>query len=154
MWKAHLIFAVVGLACLACIIIGAYSAGYQKAKKEKMKDLSKALWAIGGIVLCVCISIFWLTTQRTTVRQRLNEPVTSEAQLYGYEIIDKRYFKEKASFDSPEESTYLIDIRDLLSSYSGVFTDVEVSEEIYTKIEKGKSYLPGSDPNTPTLQEQ
>ena len=158
MWIVYLIFTIAELASLACISYGTYSAGYQKAKEEKIKDLSVLLWVVGGFILLICVPIssliIWDTARRTAARQHLNEPIISEMQLYGYKIFGARHFIEKASFDSPEESKYFIDIYDLLSSYLGVFIDVEVSEEFYNeKVKKGKSYLPESEPNEPTPQE-
>jgi len=156
-----LIFTVVGLACLACIIIGTYNTGRQKGKGEKIRDLSKLLWIAGGLILLISTPLFsliiWESSRRTAARRHLNEPITSEKQLYGYQVLEKRHFKEKLSFDSPEKSEYLINIRDLLPSNCGMFKDVKVSEKFYNeKAKKGKSYPPENDPNAPTpaLQDQ
>lgn len=156
MWITYLIFAIVELTCLACIIVGAYDAGRQKEKGEKIKDLSRLLWMVGGLILLISTPFFplivWDSARRTALRKHLNEPITSEMQLYGYKILDKRHFKEKTSFDNPEESRYLIDILDLLPSYSGAFIDVKVSEEFYNeKAKRGEFYLQENDPNAPAL---
>lgn len=150
MWIAYLIVAIVGLASLACIIVGAYISGCQKTKEGRTKDLAPALCIIGAVVLCVCIFVFWLTTRIDLMHQCLNQPITSEMQLYGYKILDKRHFREKVSFDSPEKGKYFISIFRILPPF-WTFYDVEVSEEIYPKLIKGKSYLPENDPNTPAL---
>lgn len=128
------------------IVIGAFCMGVfglKKGKGETNETKSCLSCLIGGIVCLIAgMLFFYFNSCRLEMYRRLDAPIVSEAQLYGYQIIGKRHDEEKSSDDEPKKSRYLIDIKDILPHSLGTFMNVEVSEEIYLKLPKGKSYLP------------
>ena len=86
--------------------------------------------------------------------RRLNAPIVSSQQLYGYEIVGKKTQKGESS------QTYFIDIKDLLELPYELRTpvllrDIEISEEFFQELEVGQCFPPelAIDPNAPTKEQ-
>lgn len=85
--------------------------------------------------------------------RRLNTPIVSSQQLYGYEIVGKKTQKDESS------QTCFIDVKDLLERpYEIVpvlLKNIEVSEEFYKEYEVGQCFPPelAIDPNNPTEEQ-
>ncbi|MDP2910607.1 MAG: hypothetical protein Q8N58_02375 [bacterium] len=77
------------------------------------------------------------------MQRRLNAPICSLGQLYGYKVLDKRYFAEKPSFEKLARTDYFVDLEDLLPDGGTILRNIKVSEKIYNDpaIEKGKEFL-------------
>lgn len=135
------------------IVFGSICIGFCGFQDCKLKKRSSNNWLLLGIIcLAAGMLLFYFDSCRLEMRRRLNAPIISEAQLYGYQITNKRWVIKKSSDDEP----FSIDIKNILPFSRGTFKNVEVSEEIYPKLLKGKSYLPENDPNAPApaLQDQ
>jgi len=154
---------VIILVGLCAIGFSIYMMGYDKGSKKEIYGIYVGLCMIGVIAVIAGMVGLFNESCKFEARQRLNEPVVSEAQLYGYEIVDKSYFIEKHSVDTSEKSKHLIKIKNVLPTIKVLpeftFEDVEVSEKIYEDAYKGKvymPYMPTNDPNAPTpaMQDQ
>lgn len=85
--------------------------------------------------------------------RRLNMPIVSSQQLYGYEIVSKKTQKGGSS------QTCFIDLKDLLkqphrTAYT-LLKNIWVSEEFFEELEVGQCFPPelAIDPNNPTEEQ-
>ena len=109
---------------LTCICISLNGSQRSKSKTESANK-----WLLAGII-CFTIGLFFFHygSCRLTMRRRLNEPVFSEEQLYGYKILNF-----SSSYDASKGMQYFIDIEDTISPYGIILKDVEVSEKFHLK---------------------
>ena len=135
------------------LVIACYYAGREDQKEGNRTPL---------IVMCVLfLIIFGLISLGASyliigsafgecMLHRLNTPIVSSQQLYGYEILGKKTQKDESS------QTYFIDIKDLLERPYEIapvsLENIEVSEEFFQELEVGQCFPPelAIDPNTPT----
>ena len=89
------------------------------------------------------LAFFYFGSCRTEMRRRLNEPIISEAQLYGYKILNFSSW-----YDNSKGMRYFIDIKDTISTnYRITLKKVEVTEKFHLK----EGYLFSLDkPNAPS----
>lgn len=129
-------------------IIAFVVTGLLIAKKHDF--LVVASFAISSLIFAFALSLERDFCYRKEMQRRLNQPVSSVDQLYGYEILDKRYDAEKPSFDSLVITNYFVDLEDLIPPQRGILRNVEITEKVYNdeRVEKGASFFP-ADPNKP-----
>lgn len=139
------------------IVMGAFLLGFsglnEPSKKEKEEGkkstLSNFLILFGSGFLIIGLLQFYKSSCQLEMRRRLNEPISSKEQLYGYEILNKRHTIEKTSFDNPEVKKFFIDIKDIMPVIyykRGSLKDIEITEHFYNKVKMGEKYFP-KDPN-------
>jgi hypothetical protein len=122
------------------VVAGLIITGFLIAKKNPIMILSLVLSTISLVGFLFLYKEYFCVKE---MRRRLNAPICYLGQLYGYKILDKRYFAEKPSFEKPATTDYFVDLEDLLPDGGIVLRNVKVSEKIYNDpaIEKGKEFL-------------
>jgi len=86
------------------------------------------------------------------MRRRLNQPIVSKEQLYGYKIVDKKFSENESLEDSLSSLVCLISIEDLLGDKHILLEDVEASEKFFLKLKVGDRFLPEIDSNVPATE--
>jgi uncharacterized protein YneF (UPF0154 family) len=127
-------------------IIAFIATGYFIAKKH---DPLIAVSLIISVATFLCAAAFEKAfCYRKEMQRRLNQPVSSVVQLYGYKILDKRYTAEKPSSEALVKTNYFVDLEDLIPPQRGILKNVELLEKVYNdeRVEKGASFFP-DDPN-------
>jgi hypothetical protein len=74
------------------------------------------------------------------MRERLNEPVDDISRLYGYAVRNKSYHKERINDETPERAKYLLELKDVISNFRVRLSKVEITKEVYHKVESGRIY--------------
>ena len=127
---------------------------YYGGRKDQREDdkpplLTMCLFVVFlfGIISIVMHYFIVKETCRREMFRRLNPPIFSSKQLYGYEVIAKK-FSQKDSSDSP---ACLINIKDLLGYI--LLEDVKASEEFFKELKVGDRFLPEIDPNAPAAED-
>lgn len=112
---------------------------------------------LAGVLVCLFLGLFCLVLYgfisndkgfntgkkigiKMILRARLNEPIDDISGLYGYEVLNKSYFKERINDETPEEAKYLLKLEDRISAFRIVLDKVEVSEEVYNEVESSRIY--------------
>ncbi|KPJ55351.1 hypothetical protein AMJ47_00565 [Parcubacteria bacterium DG_72] len=146
----------LGLAVFAgAIAIAFYYGGRDDQKNNKKVPLISICIAVIIIFGLSSIFVHYVTIGTIFEKEmlrRLNPPVVSSQQLYGYKIVNMSTSKDESS------KTYLISIKDLLKppilSEPISLEDVEVSEEFFKELEVGDCFLPKIiDPNIPAMDD-
>jgi len=127
-------------------IIALVATGYYIAKKHAF--LTGVSLIISVVTFLSAVAFEEALCCRKEMQRRLNQPVSSVSQLYGYKILDKRYTAKKPSFEALVKINYFVDLQDLIPPQRGVLKNVELSEKVYNdeRVEKGASFFP-NDPN-------
>ena len=121
----------------------AYEIGERVPPEKKTKASKK--WerilclVLGVIILVGSALVFYKEGSKCgilkTMRQRLSEPVISEAQLYGYEIVGKHM----EEYGSSDDTSYFIDIRDTLTN-TKTLKHIKVSQQLFERTEIGNCF--------------
>jgi hypothetical protein len=127
-------------------IIAFWATGYFIAKKEGPLVLVSLV--ISAVSFLGAVSVEKAFCDRKEMQRRLNQPVSSVGQLYGYKVLDKRYTAEKLSSKALVKTNYFVDLEDLIPPQRGILRNVELTEKVYNdeRVEKGASFFP-DDPN-------
>lgn len=154
--------AILIVSGILLIVFGFYGLDLPKAilkGKFKNKGWGRIFLAVGIFFLMIGLAglyhygAYYGNVQ--IMRQRLNEPVISEAQLYGYEVVGKH----GEEYGSSDDTSYFIDIRDTLTNIK-TLKHIEVSQQLFERIEIGNTFdwslmgkLKASELETPAPQD-
>lgn len=153
-----LIWSLLISAVAAVLVFLFYYVGKEDGeKRNKTPTVFMCLSFLGFFIVVffmLCLGVN-RDASRKEVLRRLNQPIVSYQQLYGYKIVGKKLRQNKSETleDSSSSTTYLISVEDLLDPLPGnkhiLLKNVEVSEEFFQGVEVGECFPPESnaDPN-------
>lgn len=169
MFSERVIYFIVTEMIFFVMAIYCYFKGIAEGRKRKEEEKQGKPKIIGKNIAVICLVsiiafiIFLIIGIRLgmiygkdTLRRRLNEPIVSTVQLYGYKVVNKRCYRKEGPDKSPRNS-FFVDIQDLLPAPfdQGLFLEnIETSEKIFQGLKAGDIFPPNDEPNAPPTEKQ